>query len=211
MEDVLDVYHRPYDTKRPVVCFDEKSKELHGSPRDRIPIKPGCPSREDYEYERNGTCNLFLWVEPLAARRNITVTQRRTYVDFAEQMRELVDVHYPDADVVVVVMDNLNTHHPGALYESFSPEEAHRINSKIEWHYTPEHASWLNVAEIELSVLTRQCLAQRIPDVQALREKITAWTDKRNNQKATVIWQFKTQDARIKLKRLYPTQEMSQV
>jgi DDE superfamily endonuclease len=204
MEDVLDVYQRPYDPLRPVICFDEKSKELHSTPRKQIQAKPGSPLKEDYEYERHGTCNLFLWVEPLAGQRNVSVTNRRTSVDFAEQIRDLVDVHYSNADKVVLVMDNLNTHHSGALYERFSPEEAHRINSKIEWHYTPEHASWLNMAEIELSVLSRQCVNERIPDIQTLRDKTNAWTNRRNNQKTTIQWQFKTSDARIKLRRLYP-------
>jgi len=210
MEDILDVYHRPYDPNRPVVCFDEQSKELHGTPRGRISIEPGKPAKEDYEYERNGTCNLFLWVEPLAGRRNVDVTDRRTKVDFADQMRDLVDVHYPDAEKIVLVMDNLNTHNPGALYERFTPAEAHRISNRIEWHYTPEHASWLNMAEIELSVLTRQCLKGRVPDRATIAQRVTAWTKHRNTMGANISWQFTTQDARIKLRRLYPTQKTNQ-
>jgi len=210
MEDVLDVYHRPYDPKRPVICFDETSKELRGTPRGQIAAMLGTPAKQDYEYERNGTCNLFLWVEPLAGRRNVSVTDRRTMVDFADQMRDLVNIHYPDAERVVVVMDNLNTHNPGALYERFAPEEAHRINNKIEWHYTPEHASWLNMAEIELSVLNRQCINGRLQDVKTITDRVTAWLNNRNQINAKISWQFSTKDARIKLRRLYPSQKTNQ-
>jgi hypothetical protein len=205
MEDVLNVYERAYDPRFPVVCLDEKSKELRDTPRGVIPAEPGHVAREDYEYCRNGTCNLFLWVEPLAGRRNVTATDRRTASDLAEQLRDIVDVHYPDAQKIVLVLDNLNTHHPGALYERFDPAEAARINSKLEWHHTPEHGSWLNMAEIELSVLSRQCLKARMPDAKAVQAAIDAWQAERNTDKAPIRWQFKTKDARTKLWRLYPT------
>jgi hypothetical protein len=205
MEDVLSVYERPYDPERPLICLDEGNKELHSTPHGSLPIKPGQPARQDYEYERNGTRNLFLAVEPLVGRRTIRVTERRTAVDFAEQLRLLVEEDYPEAQKVVLVTDNLNTHSPAALYEAFEPARAHQIAQKIEWHYTPEHGSWLNMAEIELSVLSRQCLNRRIPDAQTLEQEVTAWQVARNNANATIRWQFRTDDARIKLKRLYPT------
>ena len=167
MEDVLEVYHRPYDPLRPVVCLDEKSKELHSTPQGALPLEPGKPRREDYEYERNGTRNLFLWVEPLTGRRQVCVTERRTGLDFALELKLLVDA-YPEAEQVVLVTDNLNTHTAACLYEAFAPEEARRIAAKIEWHYTPEHGSWLNMAETELSVLSRQCLNRRIADAETL-------------------------------------------
>jgi hypothetical protein len=204
MEDVLDVYSRPYDPDRPVICFDEKSKELRGIPRGTLPVKKSKPAREDYEYTRHGTANIFVWVEPLVGRSKATVTERRTCSDFAEQIKALVDEDYPDAERIVLVLDNLNTHTPGALYERYSPEEAHRINNRIEWHYTPEHASWLNIAEIELSILSRQCLARHINDINDLKNDLTAWQLKRNKDKKPVNWQFTTKDARIKLRRLYP-------
>jgi transposase len=204
MEDVLDVYQRPYDPAFPVVCIDEKSKELRATPRGSIAQVEGKPKRIDYEYERNGTANIFSWVEPLVGRRGLTVTDRRTYIDFADQVRLLVDVHYPDAEKIVLVADNLNTHSAAALYERFSPAEAHRINQRIEWHYTPEHASWLNMAEIELSVLSRQCLNRRIPDKDTLITEVAAWERNRNCARTTINWQFRTADARIKLRRLYP-------
>jgi len=204
MEDVLDVYQRPYDPKRPVVCLDEASKELHATPRGSLPLKPGKPMREDYEYERHGVANLFLAIEPLRGRRKVRVTERRTKRDFAEQLRLLADEDYPDADIIVLVVDNLNTHGPGALYEAFEPEEAHRLAARFEWHYTPEHGSWLNIAECELSVLAAQCLDQRIPDKDTLIREVTAWEARRNNACAKVVWQFTAADARIKLRRLYP-------
>jgi hypothetical protein len=207
MEDVLDVYERAYDPKRPVVCFDETSKELRETPRGSLPIEKGRPERHDYEYQRNGTANLFTWVEPLIGRVKVTVTGRRTANDFADQIKILIDEDYPDADCVVLVLDNLNTHNPGALYQRFSPEEAHRINSKIEWHYTPEHASWLNMAEIQLSVLARQCLANRIGNREQLEQAVRAWMSIRNQTKVPVKWQFTTKDARIKLRKLYPVTE----
>lgn len=204
MEDVLDVYQRPYDPKRPVVCLDEASKELHATPRGSLSLEPGKPIREDYEYERHGVANLFLAIEPLRGYRKVRVTARRTKRDFAEQLRLLADEDYPDAEVIVLVVDNLNTHGPGALYEAFEPEEAHRLAARFEWHYTPEHGSWLNIAECELSVLATRCLDQRIPDTDTLIREVTAWEDRRNQAQAKVIWQFTTAEARIKLRRLYP-------
>ena len=204
MEDVLDVYARPYDAKRPLVCLDEVSKELHATPRGTLPLQSGQPERQDYEYERHGVCNLFLSIEPLAGRRKVRVTDRRTAQDFAEQLRVLVDEDYPDADTVVLVVDNLNTHSPACLYERFEPAMARRIATKLEWHYTPEHGSWLNIAECELSVLARQCLSRRLPDKAALIREVAAWQLRRNAAHVSVDWQFTTADARIKLKRLYP-------
>jgi hypothetical protein len=204
MEDVLDVYQRPYDAKRPVVCLDETSKELRETPRGSLPLEPGEPERQDYEYVRNGVCNLFMAVAPLLGRRKVRVTDRRTAQDFAEQLRVLVEEDYQDADVIVLVTDNLNTHTPACLYERFEPAQARRIATKLEWHYTPEHGSWLNIAECELSVLARQCLDRRISDKAALLEEAAAWETQRNAARVTVDWQFSTTDARIKLKRLYP-------
>ncbi len=204
MEDVLDVYQRPYDPQRPVVCFDEKSKELHGTPHGELPLAPGKTACQEYEYERNGTCNVFLAVEPLRGRRKVQVTDRRTAVDVTEFLRQLVDDDYAEADVIVLISDNLNTHTPACLYERFAPDEARRIASKLEWHYTPEHGSWLNVAEVELSVLARQCLNRRIPDRAVLNHEVAAWEDDRNTAHVTISWHFTTAEARIKLKRLYP-------
>ncbi len=204
MEDVLDVYQRPYDAKRPVVCLDEISKELRDTPRGNLPIQPDRSERQDYEYVRNGVCNMFMAVEPLRGRRRVRVTDRRTAQDFAEQLRILTDEDYADVDVVVLVTDNLNTHTPACLYERFEPAQARRIASKLEWHYTPEHGSWLNIAECELSVLARQCLDRRIPDKATLEDEAAAWETRRNAACVTVDWQFTTADARIKLKRLYP-------
>lgn len=201
MEDVLDVYQRPYDPKRPVVCIDEGGKELRDTPRTGLPIQPGQPVREDYEYARLGKANLFLWVEPLAGKRRVWITERHTYADFAHQLRRLVDQDYPDVEQIVLVCDNLNTHSPACLYATFAPEEAHRIAQKIEWHYTPEHGSWLNMAECELSVLARQCLDRRIPDIAALTCQAAAWERCRNAMAVKIDWQFTTEDARIKLRR----------
>ena len=205
MEDVLEVYARPYDPKRPVVCVDEGAKELRSTPRGSLAMEPGEPERMDYEYARHGKANLFVSVEPLRGRRRIRVTQRRASVDFAEELRILVDIDYAEAECVVLVMDNLNTHSAACLYEAFPPWEARRIASKIEWHHTPEHGSWLNIAEIELSVLHRQCLNRRIEDVSSLEREVLAWQQARNTAQATVDWQFTSADARIKLRRLYPT------
>jgi hypothetical protein len=204
MEDVLDVYCQPYDPKRPQVCLDEASKVLHSTPRGTLPPESGQPLRQDYEYERHGVCNLFLALEPLTGRRTVRVTDRRTAQDFAEQLRALVDEDYPDADRIVLVVDNLNTHGPACLYERFAPAEARRIASKLEWHYTPEHGSWLNVAECELSVLDKQCLDQRIADKATLVSEVEAWQARRNAARVTIDWRFTTAEARIKLKRLYP-------
>lgn len=204
MEDVLDVYHQPYNPKRPQVCLDEISKTLRSTPRGQLAMAPGQPLREDYEYQRHGTCTLFLAVEPLIGQRQVWVRERRTKLDCAEVLRDLVDVVYPDAEKIVLVVDNLNIHHPACLYERFPPAEARRIAERIEWHYTPEHASWLNIAEIELSVLKRQCLKGRLPDIDTVSRKVGAWQQRRNQADAIIDWQFTTDDARIKLKRLYP-------
>jgi DDE superfamily endonuclease len=208
MEDVLEVYARPYDPKRPQVCFDEGGKQLIGDVRPPLPVRPGSPRREDSEYERNGTANLFMAFEPLAGARRVEVTERRTSQDFARMMRRLVDEWYPQAEKVVLVLDNLSTHTPAALYEAFEPAEARRLVEKLEWHDTPKHGSWLNVAEMELSVLARQCLGRRIPDLGALRREVAAWERKRNAAVVKVDWQFTTADARVKLKRLYPIIEL---
>ena len=204
MEDVLEVYHRPYDPKRPMVALDEISKTLHDTPHGSLPMQPGQATRQDYQFDRNGSLNIFLKVEPLRGWRKVRVTERRTSLDFAEELRCLVDEDYPKAEVIVLITDNLNTHSPACLYEAFPPAEARRIATKLEWHYTPEHGSWLNVAECELSVLARQCLARRIPDQETLVAEVSAWEQKRNAAQTTIHWQFTTQDARIKLKRLYP-------
>jgi hypothetical protein len=205
MEEVLEVYHRPYDPQRPLVCFDEGSKQLTKETRLPLPPRPGDVAKYDYEYERNGTSNLFVCFAPLQAWRHLQVTDHRTMIDFAHCMRDLVDRHFPAAEKIVLVMDNLNTHKLASLYEAFAPAEARRILDKLEIHYTPKHGSWLNMAEIELSVLQRQCLAARVPDQATLREKVTAWEQRRNAHGATVHWRFTTNDARIKLHRLYPT------
>jgi hypothetical protein len=205
LEDVLSVYQRPYDPRYPVVCFDETSKQLVTETQVPLPMESGQPERYDYEYERNGVRNLFMVVEPLAGWRHVAVTERRTKQDYAYQMKYLVDERYPDAEWVTVVQDQLNTHVPSALYETFEPQEAKRILDKLEFHYTPVHGSWLNMAETELSVLARQCLARRIPDVEGLQREILAWEEHRNTQLRTIDWQFTTDDARIKLKRLYPS------
>jgi DDE superfamily endonuclease len=207
MEDVLDVYHRPYDPARPVVALDEASKQLVGEAVQPLPPEPGRPERFDYEYVRNGTANLFMLSEPLAGWRHVMVTERRTAKDFAEAVRWLAEDVYPDADRVVLVMDNLNTHKLASLYEAFEPEQARRIAERIEVHYTPKHGSWLNVAEIELSVLARQCLDRRIESIEELLEQLEPWEVERNDRAVGVKWQFTTADARVKLKRLYPAIE----
>jgi len=205
MEEVLDLYAEPPDPKRPRVCFDEVPSQLVGETRAPLPAAPGQPARYDYEYQRNGTANLFVAVQPEAGWRHVDVTDRRTKPDFAHQMRALVDEHFPDADVVRIVLDNLNTHTPAALYETFPPEEARRIVSKLEFHYTPTHGSWLNMAEIENGVLSRQCLERRLPDAATLRHEVAAWQARRNAARATIDWRFTTPDARTKLARLYPS------
>ena len=208
MEDVLEVYHRPFDPKRPVVCLDEASKQLVAETRSPIPAKPGRPERVDHEYERHGTANLFMVTEPMIGQRWVTVTDRRTAVDFAWLVKHLVDVRYKGAEKVVLVLDNLNTHRPASLYEAFAPAEARRLAEKLEIHHTPKHGSWLNVAEIELSLLARQCLDRRIATRDELAREVKAWERRRNKEHGTVDWQFTTTDARIKLKRLYPSAQL---
>jgi hypothetical protein len=205
MEDLLDLYAEPFDPVRPVVGFDESSKQLVAETRVPLPLEPGCPERFDTEYARNGTANLFLFVQPRGGWRHVAVTERRTKDDFARQMQALVDRHFPDATVIRLVLDNLNTHTPAALYETFPAEEARRILRKLEFHYTPVHGSWLNMAELEFSMLSRQCLDCRIPDRERLTTEIAAWETARNEQRATITWQFTVDDARRKLHRLYPS------
>jgi transposase len=204
MENVLAVYKRPYDPSLPVVCFDEKSKQLVGEVASPIPAARGRIEAHDYEYVRNGTANLFMFVEPLRGWRHVNVTSRRTKLDFARQMKELVDVHYTQARQVTLVMDNLNTHRLSCLYEAFAPAEARRIIQKIEVVHTPKHGSWLNMAECELSALEKQCLGQRIGDERTLRRRVKTWEKDRNHRTKTIDWRFETADARIKLRRLYP-------
>jgi hypothetical protein len=205
MEDVLDTYRKPYDPARPVVCVDEAGKQLIGEVRQPLPVRVGSPAKQDSEYRRGGMANLFMAFEPLAGRRQVQVTQRKTSVDFARFLKTLSDEHYPDAKKIVLVCDNLNTHGPAAFYQAFEPAEARRLAERFDWHYTPKHGSWLNVAEMELSVLARQCLDRRIPDPDALASEVAAWQQLRNNAVVKVSWQFTTTDARIKLRKLYPT------
>jgi hypothetical protein len=204
MEDVLDVYHRPYDEKRPLVCLDESSKQLIGETIQPIPAAPGQPERFDHEYVRNGVMNLFMITMPLLGWRAVQVTERRTMLDFAEVIRWLVEEVHEEAEKVVLVMDNLNTHKLASLYEAFPPEQARRIAEKLEIHHTPKHGSWLNMAEIELSVLARQCLDRRIESAELLRREVDVWETDRNERMVEVKWQFTTAEARIKLRRLYP-------
>ena len=204
MEDVLEVYTRPHDPARPLVCLDETSKQLTRETRKPLPGKPGRAKRSDYEYERNGVASLFMLSAPLEGWRHVTVRTRRTAIDFAHVLRELADIHFPRTEKIVLVQDNLNTHRPASLYEAFAPAEARRIAERFEWHYTPKHGSWLNMAECELSVLSRQCLDRRIPDNDALQTEVTAWVKSRNAEQAKVNWQFTTKDARTKLVQLYP-------
>jgi DDE superfamily endonuclease len=205
MEDTLEVYHRPYSSTHVLVCIDETSKQQVKETRAPLPGQVGKPRRYDYEYERNGVSNLFMLFAPLEGWRHVKVTDRRTNVDFAHCLKDLVDRHFPQAQKIVLMSDNLNTHKPAALYEAFSPQEARRIIDKIEWHHTPKHGSWLNMAEIELSVLQRQCLDRRIPDQERLTREVAAWEHKRNQDAVQVNWRFTTEDARIKLKKLYPS------
>lgn len=204
MEDILDVYHRPYDERYPVVCMDESSKQTIKEKRIPIPAKRGQVERYDSEYERNGVSNLFLFCEPLRGWRKVKVTDHRKKIDWAHAMKELADGHYVQAKRIVMVMDNLNTHDKSSFYEAFSPEEARRLCERFEFHYTPKHGSWLNIAEIEFSILSRQCLNRRISDQESLVKEVNAWNEKRNNRVGKVDWQFTTKDARIKLRRLYP-------
>jgi hypothetical protein len=207
MEDVLDVYTRPYDPRRPQVCLDETSRQLLADVAPPQPVAPGRPAREDYEYARRGVVNPFLACEPLRGWRHVAVSEQRTRLDFAHCVRELVDVHYPAADKLVLVLDNLNTHTPASLYAAFPPAEAKRIADKLEIHYTPKHGSWLNMAEIELSVLAAQCLDRRLPDRPTLDHEVRAWEEARNAATKAIDWRFTTADARIKLKHLYPSFE----
>jgi DDE superfamily endonuclease len=205
MEDVLDVYTRPYDPRRPVLCLDETSRQLLAEVPPPLPVAPGQPARQDYEYARGGVANVFLVCEPLRGWRHVTVSERRTRTDFAAVIRDLIEVQYSDAERVVLVMDNLNIHSPAALYEAFPPAEAKRRADRLEIHHTPKHGSWLNIAEIELSALGRQCLDRRLPDQATLAREVAAWEQRRNAHTATVDWRFTTADARIKLKHLYPS------
>lgn len=205
MEDILDLYARPYDPHQPVVCFDECPYQLVEEVRQPLPAQPGQPLRYDYEYRRKGSCNLFVAFQPALGWRNINVTDRRTKQDFAHQMKALVDVHFPQAETIIVVLDNLNTHTLAALYEAFDPAEARRIARKLEFHFTPKHASWLNMVEIELSVLSRQCIGGRTPSTDLLAQQIDPWQTQRNAQDATVKWQFTVLDAREKMSSLYPS------
>jgi hypothetical protein len=204
MEDVLDVYHLPYDPRYPVVCMDESSKQLIGEVREPIPGKPGRVRRIDDEYVRNGVAEIFMEVEPLAGRRHVAITERRTRKDWAKQIKEMLDERYPHVCKVRLVMDNLNTHNIASLYEAFEPQEAKRLAERLEIHYTPKHGSWLNMAEIELSVLKGQCLDRRIPEMEVMRTHVAAWEKTRNNNTRKIVWQFKTSDARVKLHHLYP-------
>lgn len=205
MEDVLAVYMRPRDADFPLVCFDEASKQLIADTREPIPMKPGQPARADYEYERNGTANLFMFFAPLEGWRHVKVTDRRTAVDYAHALKDLADRHFPKARKIVLVQDNLNTHKPASLYEAFPPAEARRLVERFAWHYSPKHGSWLNMAESELGVLSNQCLDRRIADQTILSKEIAAWQKDRNKHHAKADWQFTTADARVKLKHLYPT------
>jgi transposase len=208
MEDVLDTYTLPYDPSRPVVCVDEGGKQLIGDVREPLPVRAGSPAKQDCNYQRGGMANLFMAFEPLAGRRQVVVTERKRSVDFAGFLRLIADEWYTEAERVVLVCDNLNTHTPAALYEAFEPAEARRLAERFEWHYTPKHGSWLNMAEMELSVVARQCLDRRIPDLARLREEVHLWEEERNAAVVKVDWQFTTADARVKLKKLYPTIEL---
>ena len=205
MEAVLDLYEKPYDPRYPLVCMDETNKQLVSDVQPPGPPQPGHSARQDYEYVHNGVSNLFICFEPLGSQRHVQVTARRTAVDWAHFMREVAERHYPDAKKIVVVMDNLNTHGPGSFYDAFAPAEAKRLAARFEFHYTPKHGSWLNMAEIELSALSRMCLDRRIPDKETLAHEVSVWESERNAKSVTVDWRFTTNDARIKLKKLYPT------
>jgi hypothetical protein len=205
MEDVLATYALPYDPDTPVVCMDEASKQLIGEVAQPLPTAPGQPKGEDYEYERLGVCSLFVFCEPLSGWRHVEVTDRRTKKDWAERMRDLVDIHFPEAKKIRVVLDNLNTHTGSSLYEAFGPEEARRILERLEFHYTPKHASWLNMAEIEIGVMNRQCLNRRIAEKGIIRAEVAAWEDRRNTDKAKIRWTFTISSARIKLHKVYPS------
>lgn len=205
MEDVLEVYTRVHNSARPLVCLDETSKQLVAETRPAQPMRAGQPARHDYEYRRNGTANMFMVFAPLEGWRHVAVTERRTAVDYAKILRDIADIHFPDAEKIILVQDNLNTHTPASLYEAFEPADARRIAERFEWHYTPKHGSWLNLAESELAVLASQCLARRIPDQAKLTREVNAWLTHRNTHNAKVNWHFTTADARVKLSNLYPS------
>lgn len=204
MEDILDVYELSYNPSRPVVCMDEKPYQLLGETREPLPMRKGSDQKVDSEYVRNGTCSIFVFTEPLGGVRHLNVRDRRTSIDWAGEIKNMVDVHYPDAEKIILVMDNLNTHKISSLYKAFPPAEARRIAKRLEVHYTPKHGSWLNIAEIELNVMTRQCLKRRIDNIETLRTELSAWEAERNNHSAGVTWQFTNSDARTKLISLYP-------
>ena len=204
MEDILDLYQQPFDPSYPVVCMDEKPYQLLDNIRAPIPMKPGKPQKQDGDYQRNGTCSIFVFTEPLAGWRYVTVCERRTKIDWANQIRDLLENHYPNTPKIRLVMDNLNTHSLSSLYEAFPPEIARSLAKRLEIHYTPKHGSWLNIAEIELSAMSKQCLDRRIESITALRAELSAWRAARNRNQKSVDWQFTTDSARIKLKRLYP-------
>jgi hypothetical protein len=204
MEDTLEVYHRPHDPARPLVCLDETSKQIVAETREPLPMLPGRPARFDYEYKRNGTANAFMLFAPLEGWREVKITERRTAVDYAHVLKDLADTHFPRATKIVLVQDNLNTHVRASLYEAFPPAEARRLVERFEWHYTPKHGSWLNMAESELGVLASQCLDRRIADRSTLEREVAAWVQRRNTHNAKADWRFTTADARVKLKRLYP-------
>ena len=204
MEDVLDVYELPYNALRPVVCMDEKPYQLLGDAREPLPMRPGSNQKIDSEYIRNGSCSIFAFVEPLGGRHHTSVHEHRTAVDWAHEIKYLADVMYPDAEKIILVMDNLNTHKPASLYKAFPPSEARRIIKRLEIHYTPKHGSWLDMAEIELNVMTRQCLSRRIESIDALRRELAAWETERNREQAKIQWHFQTGEARNKLISLYP-------
>jgi len=204
MEDVLEIYKLPYDAKRPVICMDEMPKQLLSQTREPIPCQPGQPARQDYEYKRNGVADLFMLFEPLQGKRFVEVTEKRRRIEWATVMKQVADAFYPQAEKIVVILDNLNTHTPSAFYETFAPAEARRLVERFEFHFTPKHGSWLNMAEIELSALVRQCLDRRLPDLEMLSQEVQAWQQQRNDEVVKVQWQFKTKDARTKLLHLYP-------
>ncbi len=204
MEDVLDIYERPYNARFPVICMDEQPVQLIGETRLSLPIEPGQPERYDYEYRRNGTAVNFMFTEPLTSWRKVDVRPTKTMIDWAEEIRILLDVDYADAEKVILICDNLNTHKIASLYVAFEPQEAKRMRDRLEMHYTPKHGSWLNIAEIELSLLTRQCLHRKIPNIEILQQQAQGWYEKRNVKQKSVDWQFTSENARIKLKRLYP-------
>ena len=207
MEDVLDVYKRSYDETHPLICMDESSKQHIKETRLPIPAKPGTVEKYDTEYERNGVSNMFMFFDPLEGKRHVEVTDQRTAVDWAHQIRNLVDVRHPQAELITLVMDNLNTHTGASLYKAFAPEEARRILDKLEIHYTPKHGSWLNMAEIELNILQNQCLNRRIEEIEIVKKEVNAWQEARNTKEAKINWRFTSKDARIKLKKLYPSIE----